>query len=230
MNRLNGNGSRSRLLLELVGPAGVGKSTLAADLGRRLNTTPRAIWGLPVVPLLGNGMRSLPTLVDFWVSARSPLWHEARHIVRLRTLHRTLRNTNSRCDEIVLFDEGPVFSLTWLRGFGHPKLRLQAADAWWHAALHDWGALIDTVVVLEAPDDVLARRIRARPENHEVKDFPNPEIALWMGRFREALDWVLNGMAQSGGPAVLRLATDHEPAERIAERVLTSLEQRADGN
>jgi AAA domain len=217
-------------VLELVGPAGVGKSTLAADLGNRLSTTPRAIWGQPVVPLLGNGMRSLPTLVDFWASARSPLWHEARHIVRLRTLHRALRNTNSRSDEIVIFDEGPVFSLTWLRGFGHPKLRHSPSDAWWRAAFHDWGALIDTVVVLEAPDDLLARRIRGRPENHEVKEFPNPEIALWMGRFREALDWVLNGMAQNGGPAVLRLATDKEPADRIAGRVLASLQRGADGN
>jgi hypothetical protein len=81
------------------------------------------------------------------------------------------------------------------------------------------------VVVLDAPDHVLAQRIRARSHPHEVKELADPEIARWMARFREALDWVLSEMASHGGPLVVRLSAEG-PAERIAEQLSRTLNER----
>jgi hypothetical protein len=156
-------------------------------------------------------------------------------MVRLGTLHRTLRRPapsvpGSSFSETVIFDEGPIFALAWLRGFGHETLRSDRAAGWWRTALRDWAAVIDAVVVLEASDSILARRIRARPDAHEIKDFPEPEIFRWIARFRDALEWVLAGMARHGGPAVLRVSTGQEPAERIAGQLLQSLDRTSDGS
>jgi hypothetical protein len=82
---------------------------------------------------------------------------------------------------------------------------------------------MDAVVVLDAPDDLLAARIRTRAQEHEVKELPDPEIARWVARFRQALEWVLSEMARHGGPAVIRLSSQDEPAEEIAERVVSQL-------
>jgi hypothetical protein len=213
--------SQRSLLVELAGPAGVGKSTLAAALSDRVGGVPRAIWGLPVLPLLGNGMRLLPTLAGLWAHSGSPLWDEARHIVRLTTLHRDLRQGTS--DPVVVFDEGPVFALAWLRGFGHDSMRNQASAGWWQATLREWAATIDVVVVLDAPDPMLARRIRMRPHEHEVKHASDGEITDWMARFRAALDWVLGELVRQGGPTVLRLHVADASRESIVEQVLEGL-------
>jgi hypothetical protein len=125
--------------------------------------------------------------------------------------------------EILVFDEGPVFVLAWLRGFGHEALRQPPSAEWWETALREWATAMDAVVVLDAPDQLLADRIRARPHPHEVKEFPDPEIARWMARFREALEWVLSEMGKYGGPAVIRLSSRDEPVDQIAVRVVQQL-------
>jgi hypothetical protein len=150
-------------------------------------------------------------------------------MVRLRTLRRALRGGSPFAGEALIFDEGPVFALAWLRGFGHETLRQNPSAEWWRTALSEWASVMDAVVVLDAPDHLLAARIRARPHPHEVKEFPEPEIARWMARFRHSLDWVLAGMARHGGPPVLRLSSREEPAERIADRLAKELRGMSNG-
>jgi hypothetical protein len=230
VSRRNGKHlDRGRLLIELTGPAGAGKSTLSTALVRQLQGSPATIWGLPVLPLLVNGAQLVPTFTGLWLHSRSVLWDETRHMVRLRTLRRALREGSLYSGEALIFDEGPIFALAWLRGFGHETLRQNPSAEWWRAALREWASVMDAVVVLDAPDHLLAARIRARPHPHEVKEFPDPEIACWMARFRHALDWVLSEMARLGGPPVLRLSSGEEPAERIADRLVKELRGRPHG-
>jgi predicted ATPase len=212
-------------LVELAGPAGVGKTTLSRALLGRGGTAKGAIWGLPVLPLLGNGVRLLPSLLENCRQSGSLLWDESRHIVRLATLHRALTRAKSPAAQVVVFDEGPIFALAWLRGFGHEVMRSKALEDWWRTTLRDWADLMDAVVVVEANDALLARRIRTRAHAHEVKDFSDPEIVAWMARFRAALSWVLAGLAVEGGPAVLRVTTDREPPEILAEQVGAALDR-----
>jgi hypothetical protein len=119
-----------------------------------------------------------------------------------------------------------VFALAWLRGFGHVTFRQSPSDVWWRAAICDWASLMDVVVVVDAPDRVLAERIRTRAHDHEVKGFSDEEIERWMARFRDALQWVLDEMAEHGGPLVVRLSSKDERAEEMAERLLEELSGR----
>jgi hypothetical protein len=123
-----------------------------------------------------------------------------------------------------------VFSLVWLRGFGHETMRAEQTDDWWRQAIRDWASLIDVVVVLDAPDLLLAQRIRARAHDHEVKEFPDHEIVRWMARFRHALEWVLSEMNRHGGPLVIRLSSEDEAAERIADRIAEELSGNVHGD
>jgi broad-specificity NMP kinase len=212
-------------LVELAGPAGVGKSTVARVLRDRTTVHPANIWGLPVLPLLGNGLQLLPTLLGFWRRSHSLLWDESRHLVRLQTLQKSLKAGAAPAVTMLLFDEGPIFSLAWLRGFGHESMRSDAADDWWRNTFGQWARVVDVVVVLEAPDHLLAQRIRGREHWHEVKHLSDREIAVWMARFRGALNWVLAGLAAAGGPVIVRVTTEADQPEHVAELVLTALQR-----
>lgn len=217
---------RSRLV-EIAGPAGAGKSTLVRVLRRRYTAAQGTIWGLPVLPLLGNGVQLVPTLLPFWLRSGSVLWDESRHMVRLRTLQRDLARARDHSGSAIIFDEGPVFALAWLRGFGHDSMRSPVADAWWQVTLQQWAAIVDTVVVVDAADTIVAHRIRTRPELHEIKGASDQHISGWIGRFRTALNWVLAGLTVNGGPAVHRIRTDDGTPERLAESVIEALGPRS---
>jgi hypothetical protein len=209
-------------VVELAGPAGVGKSTVSRALLRRYSAIPGTIWGQPRLSLLATGVQLGPTLVHCWHDSGSLLWNESRYLVRLSTLHRRLAQQQP-AEQLMLFDEGPIFALAWLRGFGHESFRSANFDWWWQGALKQWSRMVDGVVVLDAPDSVLTHRIRARPEWHEVKDSPDGYIVSWMERFRVALDWVLAGLLEHGHPLVVRVGTEQENAEGLSERVAAAL-------
>lgn len=223
---------RKRLLrlVELAGPAGVGKSTISRALLQRCPAVPGTIWGQPVLSLLGNGVQLAPTIAPFWRHSGSLLWNESRYMVRLQTLHRSVLQEQRFTAPIVIFDEGPIFALAWLHGFGHQSMRSEISDPWWGATLAQWARAVDVIVVLDAPDAVLAERIRARPEWHEVKHSPDPYISQWMARFRAALDWVLAGLVAQGGPVVLRISADQDHPEGIADRIVAALGGGSDDN
>jgi hypothetical protein len=211
-------------LVELAGPAGAGKSATRQALLARTPLRQGMIWGLPARSLLSNGIGMMPSFIPLWRQSRSPLWDETRHMVRLRTLREVLQSSGPQRSAIV-FDEGPVFTLAWLRGFGHPVMRDAISEPWWDSVLEEWGSLVDLVVVLDAPDALLARRIRDRPEDHEVKQASDPEIVRWMARFRQSLDWVLERLSQEAGVPVLRLDTTGETPEQLADRTLAALDR-----
>jgi hypothetical protein len=104
-------------------------------------------------------------------------------------------------------------------------MRSLAADGWWQTTVRSWTGLIDAVVVLDAADPLLASRIRQRPIDHEVKDASDREIAVWMARFREALDWVLTELTREQGPVVVRLDTSVSTPEQLAQQALQALDR-----
>jgi hypothetical protein len=216
--------NHSPRLVELAGPAGAGKSAMRRALIARSPAANGTIWGLPVLSLLRNGAELTPSFIPFWWQTGSSLWEETRHMVRLRTLQRALRSGGLH-QTVIIFDEGPVFTLARLRAFGHPIMQSERSEHWWRATLHEWAGLIDTVVVLDAPDAVLAQRIRSRPEDHEVKQASDSELMAWMGRFRQALDWVLARLAMESGMTVLRLDTRSETPEQLADQALAGLDR-----
>ncbi len=213
---------RRPLTVELVGPAGAGKSTVLECLKDRLPLCPGSVWGLPTPLLLASAVGLLPTVVGLCRQARSFRWSEIKQLIRLRALYRLLARPPADPDRVVVLDEGPVFVLSWLLVFGHPSVRNGALHGWWQRTLRDWADVIDVVILLDAPDPVLARRIRQRAKPLSVRDKGDRDIFAFSASFRAAFERVLAALRAEGGPRVLSLAGD-APAAETAARVLAAL-------
>src|SRR5207253_6249812 len=80
------NGAARPLIVELVGPAGVGKSALAERLRARPDVVRASVWNLPAALLIESAVRSLPLLLRLCVVTRALPREELKQIVRLNAL------------------------------------------------------------------------------------------------------------------------------------------------
>lgn len=215
---------RPCFVAELVGAAGTGKSALSQRLARRPGVLRASVWNLPRGWWLLNALRSVPTLVGLCVRAWAVPWDDVGYIIRLRTLNHMLARWRARQVRFVILDEGPVFALAWLRLFGEKRLRGDAMKRWWRGAVRQWAATVDLVVLLDAPDPVLARRIRTRERPHRVKQSTDAEIGAFCAAYRQAFGEVIAALTAENGVRVVALESDGEAEDRTADRVLQLLE------
>jgi len=154
---------------------------------------------------------------------------ELKQIVRLNALRLFVGRRVGRAAVVVL-DEGPVFALSWLRVFGHPRLQNGRAEPWWLATYAVWAALLDRVVLLDAPEPVLTSRIRGRHKPADVfRQMTDTEIRDLVARYRVSFERVLDGLARAGGPPPLTLATTGTTPVRLGDAVLALLAERSHG-
>jgi hypothetical protein len=208
-------------VVELAGPAGAGKTTVARALvgslpGARLGSPPgrlataRAV--LTAVPVL-QASRSLVAPERWWSEA------ELRGVGYLLAWRRGLLEEPDGAP--LLLDHGPVFRLAMLVAGRPQALRHPVFGPWWWRTAKSWAALLDAVVVLDAPTDELIARIEARPRQHRVRGADPRDAARFVEAYRVAFDEVLRVVSDEGTP-VVRVDTA-APPEVVADAVRTRL-------
>ena len=211
------------MLMELVGPAGAGKSLLADRLRVRGDVVRASVWNLPRVLIFESALRSLPVLVRMCVETRAFPRAELEQIVRLNALRLFVRRRVGGA-RLVVLDEGPVFALSWLRVFGHPRIQNGRLNPWWRRTLADWAGVLDRVVMLDAPEPVLVSRIRGRQKPHDIfRQMTDAQILDLIARYRTAFDGVLAALTAGGRPELLTLAAADGSTEQLGDAVLAPL-------
>lgn len=210
------------VVAEIVGPAGSGKSTLAGAMKRRDGRVRAGlgVWGLPAPLLLSTALLSLPQLLGVWRRRGAAGWGEAGLVVRLNALARLLARESSRRQEFLLLDEGTVFALAKMRAYGGAGAGGGEASA---RMVERWAGRLDAVVWLDAPDEVLARRIRERDKPHRMKARSDEEIGAFLARYRRAYERVVSELCAGGRLKVIRVSTETATPEQIAEAVLSDI-------
>ena len=220
-------GARASRVIELVGVAAVGKSTLLRALAARSGRVAAGV-PLPRHLQLRCGVAQLARLLPSWLG-RSP---SGRFLTReeLRGMgyvdgwwHELARGRQRAA--LTVLDHGPVFRLTRLRVFGPPLVESAAFRAWHERAVARWAALLDAVVWLDAPDDTLRERIETRSQRHHVKGAADEEQRRFLERYRAGYEEILAELARAGGPERLRFDTSRASPDEIAERLLATLER-----
>lgn len=200
----------TRRVVELAGPAGAGKTTLADTLRQQ---DERIVVGLPVnrLGMLAGLAGAAATLAQARVAAPGRWWTrgELRSVAYLRAWRGPAAGRDS--DETVLLDHGPAFRLAYLLD-GPPMAHTARFQSWWTRTGMSWGRLLDAVILLDAPDDVLMRRIDERDRGHRIRGAGRDDAAAFLARYRAAYDAVLDVLG-AAGTRIIRVDTSTAPAE-----------------
>lgn len=220
---------RSRpLIVEIVGPAGAGKTALLRTLGR----DPRVQTGVHIdrvrqfAEMVVHGAAHLPVALTLLGRGWQPLWYGLLHLVRLRTLPRAIALAAAGAEaDVILLDEGPVFSLARLSVFQQANQGDGRLAGAWHTELDRWSGLLDLVIWIDAPDAVLAVRIRSRLKRHQIKGGTDAEVAVFLERYRRAYREILDRLTTGGRVGMVHLDTADLAVDVAAGRLLAELER-----
>lgn len=211
-------------IIELVGPAGVGKTTLSEQLEATGVAVRGTMWYVPTPVLARSALRQMPTAFTLYRETGKFLWSEVKHLARLDALYASVRASRANGTRMVVLDEGPVYTFSWLQVIGHPRFRNASAPSFWGPTLQRWSRCLDAVVILDAPDHVLATRIRTREKPHPVKDSSFEEIAAFENAYRTATARVITDLQALGGPPVFHMDVTADGAP-LGERLREVLSQ-----
>jgi chloramphenicol 3-O-phosphotransferase len=215
--------SSSARIIEIVGVAGSGKSTLTRALcaqyaGCRvadsLHTRLPAHWpyvahSLPrVLPLVARSARNRPA----WN------WDEIKFVIYVSEWDRFLRDRPEHRSGVTVLDQGPIFALARLLWGKKPITTHRSFEIWLRRMVERWSVELDAIVWLVAPDEALLARINHREQRHEAKGKPVPEGLELIELHREAYGRLLELVTGVGRPRVLRFDTSTmSPAEIAGE-------------
>ncbi|MGH3135634.1 MAG: hypothetical protein ACRDPV_03965 [Gaiellaceae bacterium] len=219
--------SRDSQIIEIVGVAGSGKSTLTRELRAEydcevadsLHTRSLAHW-----PYVAHGIPGLVPLVA--ASAQhGPLlsWDELKFVLYVAEWHRFLRDRPG-VPRAVLLDQGPIFGLACLLWGRKPFTRSAPFESWLRRMVERWSLELDAIVVLDAADEILLARINARKQSHDAKGAPVGRGLELIERHRDAYARVLSLSEALGRPRLLRYDTATMPPAEIAAELADVLE------
>jgi shikimate kinase len=215
------------LLVELVGPAGAGKSAVRRAISE---LDPSAQPGLPIswqrslLPVLREGLGMVSEGLELLKYQQPSWWLTMRHLLRVRALERVFAGARAPATTILL-DEGPVYGLCRVLlelGFG-TTTGITAPPLVWRRSLGRWMGELDLVVWLDAPDDVLTQRIRERPKEHRVKQSFDSEAHEFLRRYRAAYMDVLGRLRNDGKLTVVEMDTGRRSVADVAAGVRSAL-------
>ena len=223
--------SRQRaVVVELVGPAGVGKTTLAHSVSTADPTVRSglSLWGLPRRRLMHSALALLPTILGATFH-RTPLRAgELAQMIRLGALRSVVEDEAGE-HRVIILDEGPVFALSWLDVF-FSRNGERVPASWRRRVVAEWAGLLDVVVFIDASDITIADRIRTREKPHMVKGLPDEEIFGFSAGFRRAFERAIGELAQAGHIVVDTLKTDAGPVDENTAQLMAKLQKRRNGH
>lgn len=217
-------------VVEFVGPAGTGKSSLAEALvnlpGKARLARPPYFRNMADWPFFGaNLIHFLPVLSRMMLdpTRRNPSPRQVVWMLTLQGWHKQLQNVKEP-EKVHLLDQGPVFIMTDLYRMRCINLQDRLVKAWWTGVIENWADTLAAVVLLDAPNKLLIERIRSRRKWHLMKDRKDVDLINFLEDYRLWFERVIAQISsQNRAFRVIRLNTGKMDLNTIMEKTADEL-------
>ena len=217
-------------IVEVVGPAGAGKTTLCKILSRyndfislsnfpdvrKISSSPFFIW---------NGLQISPALLNLSQHNKKKLTRREFAWLSILNGWSGVLQKELQKNKVILLDQGPVYLLTEAREFGPEFLREKKAEKYWKDLYSRWADSLNMVIWLDAADTELLKRIRSREKEHVVKNEMDGTAFAFFARYRNAYTRTIGNInANQCGLKILRFDTSQKSPQEIANQLLLEFE------
>lgn len=210
-------------IVELVGPAGSGKTTLSRALLQQQERL--TVMGLDIELRrpqdLPRVLRTMPTILPLLLQRgnRRYSWDEVKTLAYASGWHTIFQQQAKDASALVLLDHGPVFRMAKLYTYGPRQLHESVAKPWWDKMFRQWGATLDMVIWLDAPNQILEERIQNRNQRHVLKGQSGIAVAEFLDNYRRTYEFMLDRLHTEHGLNVVRFDTSQMSLEQVIHNV-----------
>lgn len=218
-------------LVEIIGPAGVGKTSLYTALGQypeqiRLSNFPD-VHKLSDAPFFVRyGLQFFPSLARY--SRRESRQFSRREFAWMSILigwPHILQGQLKESPHVIVLDQGPVYLLAEMKEFGPAYIQAARAEEFWQNLYGRWARTLDLIVWLDAENGCLLERIRGREQDHIVKNEADSKMIEFLECYRRIFDSTVSALRTANpGIKVIRFDTGRLKTEQILEALLKELD------
>jgi thymidylate kinase len=220
------------LVIELIGVAGVGKSTLYKALGSKnlpwlICDMVLPVWNISSAPFFIENITSLaPLLIREEIKGERLLKRrEIAFLALLNGWHKILRNKADQQGKAILIDQGAISMMTYLTVWGPKSLYNDHIQSWWESVYYKWARTLDILIYLDTKDEIIIDRIRSRSQDHHLKTETTAVMCDWIMKYRLLYRQILNRFESNGFRAkVIRIDSGENSVEDIVNIFISLVE------
>jgi hypothetical protein len=214
-------------IMEIVGPAGCGKSATLGALHRIENRTAilfRFSKKTNVSLLVRHSVPLSLLMLRLVLIDRCTCKvciHGRMFLYLMRVL---IKERIKESKGPIFVDEGPIFMLARMSLHDCPYYSSARASGFLSEEYAFWSKTLSGVAVLDAPDSVLSDRIRHREKPHVMKEKPEESLIRFSTRWRQALKTTTVRLLQAQALYIIHFDTSELSPDEIASRILQVLQ------
>ncbi len=211
-------------IIEMVGVAGTGKSTLRKAMmqkNKRIKFfySPGNISYLPF--LIKLAIFWLPLYLAKYRHSRWFTVQEIRNMGYLDTWISRIRHRNLFKDKIFIIEPGSVYWLATLQGCGSEITKHPRFQRWWKNALLHWASSLDAIIWLEAPEEVCYQRVHTRDQWHQFLRYSTENAMEELRCYQKYYEILIPEMTSKHPIKVFHFRTDQISTDQMVEQIFS---------
>ena len=221
---------QNNLIIEIIGPAGAGKTTIHKELTNKVprihGATFPQVWKLAYFPFfLKNILQILPSIFfSMKNTERNLSRREIAWMAILNGWFQLLNKNQRKISEIIVLDQGPIFLMTILKGFGPDILKQSYLESWWKKIYFHWSQTLNLVIWLDTSDETLIQRINARVSDHIIKGKTGQEVNEFITIFRSNFDYIMENMIKNDPKIrMIKINTGKISIDQVVDQVVSEV-------
>jgi deoxyadenosine/deoxycytidine kinase len=216
-------GQAQSLLVEIVGTAGAGKTSLLQAL-RQSSKQIQPIFdfgNLQSIPYyMGASLFLLPVHFNDWRNGGRYTLQEIKWMIRLQASYQIMRQQKSKNGIVTVMDQGPIYTLARLLDHQCTSTKGAVFMKWWIAMLTKWANTLDIIICLDAPVDILLQRVYSRSKWHSAKAKSEQEARDMLAHMQKLYAETLASLPTDGQLTLISWDTSFSSVEEIAQKTL----------